>query len=75
MYWTFELAEYLEEAPWPANKRELLDFCHRSSAPLEVIENINELPDNDEIIYYRIEDIWQDQPTRNEYYYDEEEEE
>ena len=26
MYWTLELASYLEDAPWPAAKDELIDF-------------------------------------------------
>ncbi|MEY4955738.1 MAG: hypothetical protein RI981_1823, partial [Bacteroidota bacterium] len=25
MYWTLELASYLEDAPWPASKDELID--------------------------------------------------
>ena len=27
MYWTLELASYLEDAPWPASKDELIDFA------------------------------------------------
>ena len=26
MYWTLELASYLSDAPWPANKDELIDY-------------------------------------------------
>ncbi len=26
MYWTLELASYLEDAPWPATKDELIDY-------------------------------------------------
>ena len=26
MYWTLELASYLEDAPWPATKDELIDW-------------------------------------------------
>ena len=40
MYWTLELASKLEDAPWPATKEELIDFCLRSGAPAEVIENL-----------------------------------
>ena len=29
MYWTLELATKLEDAPWPATKDELIDFCHQ----------------------------------------------
>lgn len=39
MYWTLELAQYLMDAPWPANKDELIDFAIRTGAPLEVVEN------------------------------------
>jgi hypothetical protein len=39
-----------------------------------VIENLKELPDDD-TIYESIEDVWPDYPTRDEFfYYDEEEE-
>ena len=40
MYWTLELASYLEDAPWPASKDELIDFSVRSGAPMEVVENL-----------------------------------
>jgi len=43
MYWTLELASKLEDAPWPATKEELIDFAIRSGAPLEVIENLQEI--------------------------------
>ena len=45
MYWTLELASHLEDAPWPATKDELIDYAIRSGAPLEVIENLQELED------------------------------
>lgn len=34
MFWTLELASYLEEAPWPATKDELIDYSIRSGAPI-----------------------------------------
>ena len=43
MYWTLELASKLEDAPWPATKDELIDYAMRSGAPLEVIENLQEM--------------------------------
>ena len=49
MYWTLELASKLEDAPWPAAKEELIDFAIRSGAPLEVIENLQEIEDEGEI--------------------------
>ncbi|MBP7543827.1 MAG: DUF2795 domain-containing protein, partial [Ignavibacteriaceae bacterium] len=27
MIWTIELASYLEDAPWPASKEELIDYA------------------------------------------------
>ena len=46
MYWTLELASKLEDAPWPATKDELIDYAMRSGAPLEVIENLQEMEDS-----------------------------
>ena len=57
MYWTLELASKLEDAPWPATKEELIDYAVRSGAPLEVLENLQEIEDEGEI-YESIEDIW-----------------
>jgi hypothetical protein len=34
--WTMELASYLDDAPWPATKEELIDYAIRAGAPLEV---------------------------------------
>ena len=45
MFWTLELASYLEDAPWPATKDELIDYSIRSGAPIEVVENLQELDD------------------------------
>ncbi len=39
------------------NKEELIDFAMRSGAPLEVIENLQEIEDEGEI-YESIEEIW-----------------
>ena len=72
MYWTLELASKLEDAPWPATKEELIDYARRSGAPLEVIENLNEL-DEDNMVYEAIEDIWPDYPTKEDFFFDEEE--
>ena len=46
MYWTLELASWLEDAPWPATKDELIDYAMRSGAPMEVIENLQEIEGN-----------------------------
>lgn len=72
MYWTLELASKLEDAPWPATKDELIDYAVRSGAPLEVIENLNELEDEG-IEYQNIEEIWPDYPEKDDFFFDEDE--
>jgi len=72
MYWTLELASKLEDAPWPASKDELIDYALRSGAPLEVIENLQEMEDEEEI-YESIEDIWPDYPSKEDFFFNEEE--
>ena len=57
MYWTLELASSLDDAPWPATKD---------------IENLQELEDDGEI-YESIEDIWPDYPTKEDFFFNEEE--
>ncbi|MCK7523044.1 MAG: DUF2795 domain-containing protein [Ignavibacteriales bacterium] len=70
MIWTVELASYLDDAPWPATKEELIDYADRIGAPLEVIENLKELEDSDEP-YETIEDIWPDYPSEEDFFYNE----
>ncbi len=70
MYWTLELASKLEDAPWPATKEELIDYAQRSGAPLEVIENLQEVEDEDEI-FDTIEDIWPDYPGKEHFVFKE----
>jgi Protein of unknown function (DUF2795) len=72
MIWTVELASYLDDAPWPATKEELIDYADRIGAPYEVIENLMELEDSDEP-YESIEDIWPDYPTDEDFFYNEDE--
>ena len=72
MYWTLELASKLEDAPWPATKDELIDYAVRSGAPLEVLENLQEIEDEGEI-YESIEDIWPDYPSKDDFFFNEEE--
>ena len=43
MYWTLELASKLEDAPSTQAKEELIDLVIRSGAPMEVVENLQEL--------------------------------
>ena len=72
MYWTLELAISLEDAPWPATKEELIDYATRSGAPMEVIENLNEIEDEGDV-YESIEEIWPDYPSKEDFLWDEEE--
>ncbi len=69
---TLELASYLEDAPWPATKDELIDYSIRSGAPLEVVENLQELEDEGDV-YETIEDIWPDYPTTDDFLFNEDE--
>jgi len=73
MYWTLELASYLSDAPWPANKDELIDYAIRTGAPLEVVENLQAIEDEEEEIYESIQEIWPDFPTEEDYLWNEEE--
>jgi hypothetical protein len=72
MYWTLELASWLEDAPWPATKDELIDFAIRSGAPMEVIENLQEMEDEGEA-YETIEEIWPSYPTTDDFFFNEDE--
>lgn len=72
MYWTLELALKLEDAPWPATKDELIDFCVRTGAPMEVIENLREIEDEGEP-YDSIEDLWPDYPSKEDFFFHEDE--
>ena len=74
MYWTLELASKLEDAPWPATKDELIDFAIRSGAPMEVVENLQELVEEEPGIQWdTIEDIWPDYPTKDDFFFNEDE--
>ncbi|NQY10046.1 MAG: DUF2795 domain-containing protein [Flavobacteriales bacterium] len=74
MYWTLELASHLSDAPWPAAKEELIDFAMRTGAPLEVIENLQDIEEEvDGHIYEGIEEIWPDYPTKEDFLFNDEE--
>ena len=72
MYWTLELASKLEDAPWPATRDELLDWALRTGAQEEIIENLQEMEDEGEI-YERIEDLWPDYPSKDDFFFNEDE--
>ena len=72
MYWTLELVSYLEDAPWPATKEELIDYSNRTGAPDEVAENLAEL-EEDGLAYESIEEIWPDYPSKDDFLFNEDE--
>ena len=71
MYWTLELAHHLVEAPWPATRDELLDYAMRNGAPMEVIENLQMM--EEEEAYESIEDVWPDYPRKEDFLFNEDE--
>jgi hypothetical protein len=72
MYWTLELASKLEDAPWPATKDELIEWAIRTGTAAEVIENLKDIEDEGEA-YDRIEDLWPDYPTKEDFFFNEDE--
>ncbi len=73
MYWTLELASYLSDAPWPATRDELIDYAIRTGAPLEVVENLQAIEEEEEETYESIEEIWADYPSEEDFLWNEEE--
>lgn len=68
MYWTLDLASYLEDAPWPASRIELIDYADRTGAPAGVIQNLEEMEDDGEP-YESIQEVWPDYPIGNDDFY------
>ncbi len=58
--------------PGPQTKDELIDYAVRSGAPLEVLEILQEIEDEGEI-YESIEDIWPDYPSKDDFFFNEDE--
>ena len=50
----------------------LIDYSIRSGAPIEVVENLQELEDEGEV-YESIEDIWPDYPSHDDFMFNEDE--
>ena len=73
MIWTLELASYLDDAPWPATKEELIDYAARTGAPLEALQNLEELEDSDEP-YESMEESWPDYPTDEDFFFEDDKE-
>ena len=69
----FELIPLLAANPNPlTTKDELIDYSIRSGAPLEVVENLQELEDDGQP-YENIEEIWPDYPTKEDFFFNEDE--
>ncbi len=66
------MASKLEDAHWTATKDELIDYAMRSGAPLEVLENLQEIEDEGDV-YESIEDLWPDYPTKEDFLFNEDE--
>jgi len=63
----------LSDAPWPATRDELIDYAIRTGAPLEVVENLQAIEEEEEEIYESIEEIWPDYPSEEDLLWNEEE--
>ena len=50
----------------------LIDYAIRSGAPMEVIENLQDIEDDEEI-FESIEDIWPDYPSKDDFFFNEDE--
>jgi len=76
MFWTPELAQTLEDAPWPSTKEELVDYANRVGCPQQVLDNLEELDDGDEL-YENLEDLWPEyeEMSAEDYFYNDDEEE
>ncbi len=72
MYWTLELISYLDDAPFPATKQELIDYAQRTGLPFAVIENLEAL-ENNNTIYETPEEIWPEYPTKEDFFFNEDE--
>jgi hypothetical protein len=74
MIWTVELAAYLDEAPFPATKEELLEWAEREGVPQQLINNLEELEEEDvDIVYESVEDIWPDYIGKEDFFHNEDE--
>jgi len=66
------VSKLLRRGSLACHQDELIDYSIRSGAPLEVIENLQELDDEGEI-YESIEDIWPDYPSQDDFMFNEDE--
>lgn len=72
MYWTLELASKIGRCALASTKDELIDYAIRSGAPMEVNENLQDIEDDEEI-FESIEDIWPDYPSKDDFFFNEDE--
>ncbi|MAI24099.1 MAG: hypothetical protein CL828_08585 [Crocinitomicaceae bacterium] len=49
-----------------------MDFAMRTGAPLEVVENLQQLEDEGDA-FETIEDIWPDYPSKEDFFFNEDE--
>ena len=61
-----------DEKTFPLVKDELIDYAQRTGAPMEVIENLMEIEDEGDP-YDSIEDLWPDYPTKDDFFFQEDE--
>ncbi len=64
MYWTYEIASVLGNAPWEdgMTKEELIDYAERNGASHALLESLKDL-NNEEDEYYCLEDLDIEVPT------------
>lgn len=76
MFWTPELAQTLEDAPWPASKEELIDYAVRVGCPQQVLDNLYEL-DNSDVEIEGLIDLWSEYEDiiNEEYFYNDDDDE
>lgn len=71
--WTFELARHLDNAPWPMTKQGLIEYAELHGAPIEVIDNLSELEEEEGKFYHGMDDVWPDHPDESEYHFNKDE--
>ncbi|HAS46540.1 MAG TPA: hypothetical protein DCS93_39020, partial [Microscillaceae bacterium] len=55
-----------------ATKEELIDFSLRTGAPMEIVENLQQIEDDGQP-YESIEEIWPDYPTKEDFLFNDDE--
>lgn len=68
----FRISQLFRGSTLAGYKDELIDYSIRSGAPLDVVENLQELEDEGEV-YESIDDIWPDYPSNEDFMFNEDE--